>query len=279
MNISTEFMKIVTTMKSILLSKFDKNEELLHTLRMQLEPVIFEVLENRYGQLFKMHLDSIIIPKKSNKALVIVERRCHRNLEFCIKNAIYFNPEHTLHIFCSEANYDYVKFICGKQFENIYIHIVWKGIGTPAQGLKEYNDLLRTRKFWETFSEEHVLLFETDCYFLRHTSPTLYEYDYVASKWTWMSNKPGGGGLSYRKPAVMLDLCDRLGDNNDKMQDCYTSNGIIAFGYKFPDLRTNIDFFCESQLDPFIKPMGVHQWWTFIPIRLENINEISFYFC
>jgi hypothetical protein len=271
MEISPEFMKIATTLQSIVLSKEDAHENLLHVARMQLEPYIFEILQKRYDQLFQINWNSIVIPKVSNKALVIVERRCHPNLEFCIQNAIYFNADYTLHIFCSEANYNYVKYICGKQFENIHIHVIWKGIGTPSQGKKEYNDLLRTRTFWETFSEKHVLLFETDCYFLRRTPSTLYDYDYVAAKWMWMHDKPGGGGLSYRKPTVMLDICDRCGDNDDKMQDCYASNAIATFGYTFPNLEKNSEFFIESQLDSNSKPFGVHQWWTFL-LNVPQIN-------
>jgi hypothetical protein len=271
--ISPEFMKIATTLKSIATSEFDSSTNVLHVVRTQLDQYVYEILNNRYGSLFNMYWSSATIPKISDKALVIVERRCHPNLEFCIKNAVYFNPGWSLHIFCSEANLDFVKHICGAQFPNIHIHIVWKGIGTAEQGKLEYNALLRTRSFWETFSEKHLLIFETDCYFLRKMPKEIFEYDYVACKWTWKPTEPGGGGLSYRKTDMMLNICDKYDNPDTKMQDCFVSEGVLLLKYKYPSLEENAAFFTESQIVK--KPVGVHQWWTFlIHAPPQNWNTI-----
>ena len=48
---------------------------------------------------FSSHWNDTVIPMESERAIVIVERRCHPNLEFCIKNAVYFARCFSLYIF------------------------------------------------------------------------------------------------------------------------------------------------------------------------------------
>lgn len=257
-HIPYDYMKILTAALSVSISGGDQ----LHGARVACEPFVFEALKNRYGRALDMHFDLCTIPKVSDKALVIVERRCHANLEFCIKNAVFFNPGFALHIFCSKANFEFVKLICGKHLHSIHIHVTMDGLGSPAEGREEYNKMLRTRKFWEELSEEHLILFETDCYFLRPVPPTIFAYDYVAAKWAWMPDAAGGGGLSYRKRSVMLDICDRYAREETVMQDCFASEGIAALGYKYPSVEENAKFFTESCMSE--GAAGTHQWWTFL---------------
>jgi hypothetical protein len=261
--VPAEYVKLFTSLQSILVSsKCDKHPNLLHVARVQLEPFVFEILQNRYGATFTRHWDTTVIPKDADKALVIVERRCHPYLPFVIKNAVYFNPGHTLHIFCSKANRAYVEHVCGTQVSNVHIHPIWEGIGTPEEGKVDYNVLLRQRSFYEMLREEHLLIFETDCYFLRTPPPSMTTYDYVAAKWGWQPDAPGGGGLSYRKRSVMLDICDRYFNETTVMQDCFASEGVQKLGYSFPSLEENAVYFTESV--PSTYPAGTHQWWTFL---------------
>jgi len=237
---------------------------------------VFEILEKRYGATLDRHWDTTPVPKNSDKALIIVERRCHPNLPFVIKNAVYFNPGYSLHIVCSEANKAYVEHVCGIQAPNVHIHPIWEGIGTPEEGKTDYNLLLRQRSFYERFTEEHLLLFETDCYFLRTSPATLTHYDYVAAKWGWQPDAPGGGGLSYRKRSVMLEICDRYFNETTVMQDCFVSEGVAKLGYTYPTVAENALFFTESI--PSAHPAGTHQWWTFLlsfpPHEIPKIVEI-----
>lgn len=257
-----DYLKILLVAESI--SPTDK--ERLHTCRMQCEPFVFEALKNRYGQKLDMHFNTCTIPRVSDKALVIVERRCHANLEFCIKNAVYFNPGFALHIYCSKANAGFVKLICGKHIESVHIHVIMDTIGTALEGREEYNKLLKTKKFWEDLAEEHIIVFETDSYFLRQIPPSIFTYDYVASKWPWIIDAPGGGGLSYRKRSVMLKICDHYNQPTAIMQDSFVSEGIKTLGYKYPDEKESAKYFTESYFSSC--PVGTHQWWTF----LLNIN-------
>ena len=258
---------------------FKEKGEFLHTCRMQLDYYVFEYLKEEYGSALDTFWETYTIPKTSDKAIVFVERRCHPNLEFCLKNAVYFARGYSVHIFCSESNIDFIKYICGSQEDNIHFHIQFKGIGTPEEGKLEYNALLKQRQFWETFTEEHILTFETDCYLRKPIPDSIYSYDYVASKWPWLPNDPGGGGLSYRKCSVMLKICDI--DNKEitciPMQDTFVSDAIKVFQLKTPTFEESIHYFCEA-VSIESTAIGVHQWWTFfikenVPIHFGSFKD------
>lgn len=256
--------------------------ELNSACRNQLDPYIYDLLDRLYGQQLQNFWDNeYTIPKESDKAIVIVERRAHRNLRFCLQNAVYFCRGYAVHIFCSQANYEFVKAILGKQFDNVHIHIVFKTIGTPTQGYKEYNELLKSKEFWESFPEEHIITMETDCYFRKPLPESIYEYDYVASFWPWLLTQPGGGGLTYRKRSKMLEICDhQKGSEGASAQDAYACEGVLALGFKFPSFVESLQYFTECYYSPLA--VGTHQWWTYCSIpasgKLEDIlNNLLMY--
>jgi hypothetical protein len=201
-------------------------------------------------------------------------------LEFCLKNAAYFARGYSIHIFCSESNIDFIKHICGSQKNNIHFHIQFKGIGTREEGKYEYNTLLKQKNFWESFTEEHVLIFETDCYLIKPIPESIYNYDYVASKWAWNLDKPGGGGLSYRKRSAMLKICDAFNDNSYEgyPQDIFVSDGVEKINLKTISTNNSQNYFHES-IPINDTTIGLHQWWTFIPQLMTYIQEnIHFYY-
>ena len=253
--------------------------DFLHTCRMQLEYYVYDYLKKTYCPALDAFWNTYTIPKKSDKAIVFVERRCHPNLEFCLKNAVYFARGYSVHIVCSESNIDFIKHICGSQEPNIQYHIQFNGIGTTEEGKLEYNALLKTRQFWETFIEEHILTFETDCYLRKPIPESIYEYEYVASKWPWRPSDPGGGGLSYRKRSAMLQICSI--DNKElgclPMQDSFVSEGVTLLQLKTPTFEESIDYFCET-IPIKSTTVGVHQWWTFfikkdVPVELSIFKD------
>lgn len=234
-----------------------------HMSRMTLDPFVFDVLH----KLYMPHLDAFWetheLPKTSDKAIVFVERRPHQNLEFCIKNACYFARDYALYIFCSKANLEFIRVILGDQFPNVRVYVIWDTVGTPEQGKIDYNELLKNRKFWESIDAEHILTMENDAYLLRDIPDSMYDYDYVASKWTWLPDEPGGGGLSYRKRSAMLRICDECPHLAETpMQDSFVSEGVKELGLKYPNKKESEAYFVESEYSEH--PVGVHQWWTFV---------------
>jgi hypothetical protein len=254
--ILTEFRSIgkdITNIRS--------KHEFLHQCRTRLDEPIFKVLKELYGPIFqKFWNETTMIPIDSDRAIVFVERREHPNLEFCLQNTAYYARGFSIHIVCSKANLEFVKQICGPQLENIHLHIEWEGVGTPEEGKKDYNELLKTRRFWELFSEDYILTMETDSYLMKPIPSSIFQYDYVASKWAWLPMEPGGGGLSFRKRTMMLDICDTYLEQVE-MQDSFVSEGVKVLGYTYPTIQTNMTYFTEAFCSPHA--IGTHQWWTF----------------
>ncbi len=252
-------------------SEFRDEAEFNHAVRTQLEPHVFAYLQWKYGPTLQEYWNTNPIPRDSDKALILVERRCHPNLLFCLQNAVYFARGYAVHIFCSAANVEYIRFLLGPQADNVHLHIQFQGIGSPSQGYSEYNNLLKTLAFWEQFKEEHLITLETDCYFLRPIPEEIYMFDYVASKWTWMPQEPGGGGLSYRKRSMMVDICTKY-PQGPPAQDAFASDGIKALGYTFPNEEQAQRFFTEAYYSPHA--IGTHQWWTYCPQILGKEGEM-----
>jgi len=248
----------------------------LHKYRTELDPFIFKALDQLYGKKLDDFWSTAEIPRESDKAICIVERRCHPNLKFCLQNAAYFARGYSIHIFCSEANIEYIKLICEKQIRNLHIYPILPDIGTPEQGKKEYNDLLMSSDFWDTFTEEHIITIETDTYFLRPIPASIYTFDYVGSKWASKPNEPGGGGLTYRKSSVIKKVLS-LDISGHTMQDTYMSHGIQLLNKKYPTLEEASYYFTEGYFS--LHCIGTHQWWTFIYGLTEGylVKLIQFY--
>jgi len=236
--------------------------------RAQLEPIIFDALREMYGSDLKTFWNRTTIPYKSNKAIVFVERRCHPNLEFCIHNAVYFAKGYSLHIFCSEENREFVKTICATHIENIHIHVIFKNGATPEEGRAEYNFLLKQEEFWNNFEEEYVLMTETDSYLFKKIPESIYKYDYAASKWYWLPNNAGGGGLSHRKISFMKEICRIKSLQEEEFQDTFASSGVNLVGAIIPE---DNQYFSESVFS--IRSVGTHQWWTFPCLVNDDTNK------
>jgi hypothetical protein len=209
----------------------------LHKYRCELEPFVFKALDGLYGKKLDIFWNSYTIPKISDRAICIVERRCHPNLKFCLQNAAFYARGYSIHIFCSKANLDFITLISGTQSTNLNIYPIFEDIGTPETGRKEYNNLLKTHAFWNSFKEEHIITIETDSYFLKAIPDSIYTFDYVASKWVSRENEPGGGGLTYRKLSVMKEILDLNIEKDHEMQDTFASHGIKVLNKKYPTLK------------------------------------------
>lgn len=275
MDIESEVERIVSVYKSLEISSpiFNSEEEILHQKRLIIDPFIFDSLNKLYGARQREFWNATdTIPYTSDKAIVIVERRCNRNLEFVLHNFAYFARGYAIHIFCSDANLAFIENICGSQLKNIHIETIFDDIGTPEQGKTEYNELLKKKEFWGRFKEEHILTVETDCYLIKPIPDSIYEYDYVASKWNWLPDEPGGGGLSYRKCSIMKKICE-MEMPLIAMQDSFASTGVKMLGAKWSN-----SYFTESVYSADC--IGMHQWWTFYSLNYSKyiiMHYLSFF--
>ena len=261
--------RVVSAIQSIQksISCFKTEEEQNHQYRTQIEPILFQGLMRNYMNQFDSYWNETTIPRESSRAIVIVERRCHPNLEFCIKNAVYFARGFSLYIFCSHANREFVETICGSQKEYVNIIPIFDTIGSSQEGKEVYNQLLCDEQFWKMIQADVCLTMETDSYLRAPLPESIFEYDYVASKWPWLSELPGGGGISMRKRTMMIHICQDQTLCRRVMQDSFVSEGVEKGNYTYPSWEQSRIFFveCLSAKHGFCPDVcGVHQWWTFL---------------
>ena len=240
-------------------------KELRHEKRIKLEPLIYGILQRKYGAFLKKFWDSYTVPL-SNKRIIIVERRIHPNLAFVLYNAAYYGDSWGITIICSDVNYEYCKSIVGDK-KTLAIIPWFTGIGTPEEGKQEYNQLLQSTAFYSLFGEDNLCLVETDCYFRRDIPDWVLDYDLVGCPYQWDEDF-AGGGLSFRNRKAMIEICNTF-PNKLEAQDVYLWKGAQELQLRLPSFEKTGDQLTESIFS--LNPFGVHQWWTFFfPKDLPN---------
>ena len=232
--------------------------ELRHQKRMALEPLIFGVLQRKYGSFLKKFWETHTVPTETNKRIVIVERRIHPNLQFVLYNASYYGRDWSITIVCSDTNLEYCKSIVGEK-ETVEIIPFFKGKGTPEQGKQEYNRLLQTTEFYSLFGEDHLCILETDCYFRRKIPDWVLQYDLIGCPYSW-DELMAGGGLSFRNRNAMIRICETF-PGKLAAQDVYLWEGALSLHLNLPPFDEAASELTESVFSK--NPFGVHQWWTF----------------
>jgi hypothetical protein len=250
---------------------YEKEKNSHHILRKTLDPVIYKILDDKYGKIYDNFWVTSSIPSKSDKAIFITERRKHPNLKFVLRNAHYYCPDWSITIHCSKENLEFVKEIC--QPHKPTITTVFENEGTPEEGLFQYNEHLKQLSTWESIDAEHILTIETDTYLRRVIPDSALDYDYMASSYHWTEDLKGGG-LSLRKKSVMIDICQKFSPDSFQMQDIFVSNAMALCEYKSATKEET--YFIES-CEPKETTVGVHQWWTFISFFIDKPHLIDLF--
>lgn len=142
-----------------------------------------------------------------------------------------------------------------------------------------YDDLIRTRPFWEPVEGEHVLIFQTDAA-LCHQSPfkiiDFLEYSYVGAPWGHALSNCGNGGLSLRKRSVSLKAVDScaLGGHYEDGWYCncfwFLSNR-LNYEVKLAPPDISKHFSVETYTSQV--PVGVHGLGRYWANTLEELLE------
>jgi hypothetical protein len=245
--------------------------ELRHQKRMALEPLIFGVLQRKYGAFLQKFWNTHTVPPMTNKRIVIVERRIHPNLQFVLHNAAYYGNNWGISLICSDTNYEYCKAIVGNK-ESVSVIPLFQGTGTPEQGKQEYNKLLQSADFYKSFSEDNLCIVETDCYFRRKIPDWVLDYDLIGCPYSW-DNLMAGGGLSFRNKNAMIRICETFPEKLPA-QDVYLWEGALSLRLKLPTSEEAAKQLTESVFSK--NPFGTHQWWTFF--FPNDIPDADLYF-
>ena len=245
------------------------------------------------------------IPYISDKALVIVEPRKHKSLEFVINNFVHFCPGWSLYIFHSKLNSQFVKDII-KGSKNIHcIELFEDNINQQI-----YNDLLLTKDFWNLIESEKILIFQCDTMIRNFEIDKYLEYDYIGAPWItqerlekanmlidirdrYLPDKHHfmNGGLSLRSKSIMLKCLefldiDRLRSAIEDLpfdkkemardilwEDVFFLHGCKLLNAKLPNLEVAINFSSEHIMNT--NSLGFHKIWDNNKTHpLKNILEI-----
>ncbi len=236
-------------------------EKWLRIWRNRYDPLVYQYLVSRYGPMLDASWRVNTPLLKSDKAFVIVERRCHPNLWFILRNIAYYGRDWSIYLFCSQQNVEYCRAVLGPNAVNVNLIVQFENYADGETGLREYNELLKQRSFWEQIDAEVICTIEMDCYLRKPIPEDILKYDYVGTPWGWALQTPGGSGLTIRRKKAMLHCCDE-GDQKVPMQDHFAGEAMFQLGYECMRTRPEgIATFVESYYTD--DPVGFHQWWTF----------------
>lgn len=247
------------------------NKESLDMYRYDLESYIWQHLLFKYGNSLNEFWKTHEFPKKSKYAWVIVERRCHPNWWFVVRNIAWANPSFSLYIYCSDENYEFVTTLLGDKARNVNIIRWFKGFATRQDGKDQYAQTFKLPGFYGQIDAEYLIRVEMDTYIRRKIPESIFKGDYYGAPWGWNPEMPGGGGLIIRKIKTMVDICNKERSTNLEADDDWLGKKVVEHGLEYPSLEYRKEIFSENF--PVLDPIGVHQFWTFLDnfeIRTPN---------
>jgi len=193
--------------------------------------------------------------KNRKLAAVIVATKPSFWLPLVIKNALSKIKECNLYFFGSSETIFFIK-------HNLKLDLNFIEIN-DIRNITNYNKILLDEKFWNTFSEEYVLIFQPDCILLRDVIESDFNYDYIGAVCGNFNNDSYivNGGLSMRKRKVMVEICQNLNHeekNGTIPEDIIFTNKLRNNNlYKFPTWTDCMNFSIES-IGNIDTVLGVH---------------------
>jgi len=233
------------------------------------------MLESKIKDFFKHNFAPENLDLKSQRALVIVEPRIHKELPFVIHNFVYFSKGWSLYIFHSNENKKYIDTIIDDSFCNKI------EICSGNLNIKDYNLLLTSKWFYDKIDAEYILIFQCDTFIRKVLDNSFFDYDYIGAPWKHIKKAHGGnGGLSLRKKSVMLEIINTKSYTDFPYtptfsEDGYFSSYLQILRKKVPEPSIAKTFSVETVY--YEDPFGVHAYWKYlqdtpaITIDLENI--------
>lgn len=137
---------------------------------------------------------------------------------------------------------------------NFWMHAPMAGPWTSVEG---FNRTMTSIYFWQTFTEDHILIIQSDTACTGPLRPDFSQYDYIGAPCG-----PGGsvlnGGLSLRKPKAMLMALTLEERPDGEPEDVYFTRVLRNIG-KIPPISVAEAFSVENTACYHgIQPFGVH---------------------
>jgi hypothetical protein len=190
---------------------------------------------------------------ENTRAAVIVETRPLYFLPKVVRNVMYFlGPRWNLHLLCGELAYDFLQ----RSLRDWSVRFI-RLQGTYRLTTAGYNGMLMSQEFWRLFTEEKLLIFQSDALLAGANVAEFEAYDYVGAPCGRLDEQyVANGGLSLRSRRAMLQCLAEFRAREGVAEDVFFTESARRVGARMPDLDTAIRFAVESVYRAH--PFGVH---------------------
>lgn len=193
---------------------------------------------------------------------IIIEPRKHKALQFVLDNFCEnLSNEWNIIILHGNTNIEYIKNMLNSSdiLKKNSHRITLKNLNVDNLTIKDYNNLLVSKEFYNNIPTEIFLIFQTDsiiCKKYKDLINNYIKYDYVGAP--WRNKNVGNGGLSLRKKSKMLEIIEncRYSNNNE---DLYFSHGCPQVILNKPEYEDSKYFSVETDYSDI--SFGVHKPW------------------
>lgn len=190
---------------------------------------------------------------ENTRAAVIIETRPYFFLPMVIRNTMFFLGERwNLHVFCGELSHGYIQ----QSLDGWNVRIV-KFPGVFRLSVEDYNGIVTSPTFWQNFSEDKLLLFQSDSLLCAENIEEFSGYDFIGAPCGRFDEQfIANGGLSLRTRRAMIDCLSRFSRPAAVAEDVFFTGALRQMGATLPDVRTASRFAVESVYTTH--PVGVH---------------------
>ena len=235
--------------------------------------------ENKYESKYKD------IKEEDRYTAIIIEPREHRALEFVLNNFLEnLSEQWDVIIFHGNKNINFINNLFNTTLVDYKYKVKLINLNVDNLTIKDYNNLLVSKDFYNYIPTEVFLIFQTDtliCSDYKDLINDFIKYDYTGAPWIalpWVTNIIGNGGLSLRRKSKMLEIINSCKYKNEP-EDVYFSKGCNNIIINKPTLEDAKKFSVEAIYNDI--SFGVHKPWLFmnklflfmIKKKLENKNN------
>ena len=201
---------------------------------------------------------------------VIVEPREHKALYFVLNNFVEnLSDNWNFIIFHGNKNTDYILNILKSPLLSKNINrIKLINLNVDNLTIRDYNNLLVSKDFYNKIPTEVFLIFQTDSIICKENKNLINEfikYDYVGAP--LKAKLVGNGGLSLRRKSKMLEILNNCEYKNEP-EDVYFSVACHKIYVNKPDYEKSKEFSVEAIYHP--NSFGVHKLWHFLSKKEFN---------
>ncbi len=141
---------------------------------------------------------------------VIVEPRKHNKLKLVVTNILENLKDVKVQIFHGNLNKEFILSELSEDIDNIIL----TNLNKDNLTIREYSNMLLTKKFYDLIEGERILLFQTDSCICNYNEEILEEcqqYGYVGAPTKRYREIPWqNGGFSFRKKSLMIKAVNTI---------------------------------------------------------------------